>query len=94
MFATAIYFQVNLIFVSKAGSQPLEWIPIWSYTVVGSSLASNYLTRVEVNGSGKHSSLLGYSNNYSPKKFYSTGGGVGLVILRMMEKHRQGVELS
>ncbi len=28
---------------------------------------------VEVIGSGKHSSLLQYGNNYCRKKFYSTG---------------------
>jgi hypothetical protein len=28
---------------------------------------------VEVMGSGKHSSLLRYGNNYCRKKFYSTG---------------------
>jgi hypothetical protein len=28
---------------------------------------------VEVIGSGKHSSLLQYGNNYCHKKFYSTG---------------------
>jgi len=31
---------------------------------------------VEVNGSGKHSSLLRYGNNYGGKKFYSAGPGM------------------
>jgi len=41
-------------------------------TLEGSSLAYKYKTRVEVNGSGKHSSLLKCGNNYSRKKFHST----------------------
>ncbi len=36
------------------------------------SLAHKYQARVEVIGSGKHSSLLRYSNNYCRKKFYGT----------------------
>jgi hypothetical protein len=39
--------------------------------MVGSSLACKYLTGVEVNGSGKHSRLLQYGNNYGSKKFCS-----------------------
>ncbi len=35
--------------------------------------AYKYCTWVEVNGSGKHSSLLRYGNNYRRYKFYSTG---------------------
>jgi hypothetical protein len=37
------------------------------------SLASKYKTKVEVNGSGKHPSLLLHGNNYGHEKFYSTG---------------------
>ncbi len=40
---------------------------------MGSSLACNYETRVEVTEGGKHSILLQYGNNYGCKKFYSTG---------------------
>ncbi len=36
-----------------------------------------YQTSVEVIGSGKHSSLLQYDNNYCCKKFYSTGHRTG-----------------
>ncbi len=32
-----------------------------------------YYTRGEVNGSGKHSSLLRHGNNYVHKKYYNTG---------------------
>jgi hypothetical protein len=37
---------------------------------MGSALVGSSL---EVNGSGKHSSLLQHSNDYSRKKFYITG---------------------
>jgi hypothetical protein len=37
---------------------------------MGSALVGSTL---EVNGSGKHSSLLQHSIDYSPKKFYVTG---------------------
>jgi hypothetical protein len=33
------------------------------------SLSHKYLTRIEVNGSGKHSSLLQHGNNYGRKFF-------------------------
>ncbi len=39
----------------------------------GSSLACKYQKRVEVNGSGKHSSLLPCGNNHGCKEFYSKG---------------------
>jgi hypothetical protein len=44
-------------------------------TLVGSNHIS---TRMEVNGSSKHSNLLGHGNNYWCKKFYSTGPRVEL----------------
>ncbi len=42
-------------------------------TLVCSSLALKYQTRVIVNGSVKHSSLLCYGISYGSKKFYSLG---------------------
>jgi hypothetical protein len=41
------------------------------------SLANIYKTRIEMNRSGKHSSLLRYGNNYSREMFYSTGPWLG-----------------
>ncbi len=60
-------------FLGEAISLPLGWSPVKGSTLVGSSLACKYKTWVEVNRGGKHSSLLQYRNNYSSKKFYSTG---------------------
>jgi hypothetical protein len=58
VFSTAIHFRPNLIFVGKARS------PLWDSTRVGSYLSRNCSTRSELNGSGKHSSLLQYGNIY------------------------------
>jgi hypothetical protein len=41
--------------------------------LVGSSLTQMFETKAQLNGSGKHSSLLRYGNNYCCKMFYSTG---------------------
>ncbi len=41
--------------------------------LVGFSLVFKYYTRVEVNISGKHSSLLRNGNSYGREKFYSIG---------------------
>ncbi len=69
MFATAICFHLSLI--CKVRSLPLEWVPsIRGSTLIGSFLARKYYTRLQVNSSGKHSSLLRYGNDYSRKKFY------------------------
>ncbi len=54
-------------------SVPLQWSPAWGSTLDGSSLTCKYQVRVEVNGCGKHCSLLSYGNNYVSAKFYSTG---------------------
>jgi hypothetical protein len=59
-----IYFSPSLITVDKARSLPLERSPIRCC-----SLALKYQSWTEVNGSGKHSSLMGYCSNYSCKKF-------------------------
>jgi hypothetical protein len=40
------------------------------FILVGSSLAYTCYSKVEVNGSGKHSSLLPYGNYYGRKMFY------------------------
>jgi hypothetical protein len=61
VFTNAIYFHPSLIFVGEAMSLPLEWSLIRSSTLIG--LDCKYWTTVEVNDSGKHSSLLQYSNN-------------------------------
>jgi len=48
---------------------PLKGSSVRGSTLVGSRLGSKYLTRVEVNGSGKHSSSLLYGNSYGYKSF-------------------------
>ncbi len=70
MFVTSVHFHPGLVFVGKVKSLPLEWSPEGGTTLVGSSLAHKYKTRVEVKGSGKHSSLLQCGNNYCRKRFY------------------------
>jgi hypothetical protein len=68
VFAAAIHFRISLLFVGKDRSLPLDWNLTRGSTKVGSSLACKVWTNVEVNGSGKHSSLLLYGRD----KFYST----------------------
>jgi hypothetical protein len=53
----------------KARSPQLEWSPITGSNPLGFSLVHKYQRRVKVNGNGKHSSLLLYSNNYCFKSF-------------------------
>jgi hypothetical protein len=65
MFTNNIYFHSRLIFAGKAGSLPLEWIPVGGSNLVGSGLACKYYTRMEVNGSSKHPSLLQYGYCYN-----------------------------
>jgi len=52
-----------------ARSLPIEWSLIRGSTQVGSNLAHKYHTRVEVNVSSEHTSLLQNGNNYDCKKF-------------------------
>ncbi len=59
MFATAIRFQTGLIFQARLGAY--QGNPAWGTTLVGSYLDCKYKIMVEVNGSGKHSSLLRYT---------------------------------
>jgi hypothetical protein len=73
VFATSIHFLLSLVFVAKAKSLPLEWSPVRGSTLLGSSLLRKYHIRVEVNGSGKHSSLQRYSNNYDHKQLWYKG---------------------
>jgi hypothetical protein len=58
VFASVIPFQPGLIFVGKDKSLALKMSSVRGFTLVGTSLAWIFWTRVEVNGSGKHSSLL------------------------------------
>jgi hypothetical protein len=63
-----------------------KWSLGKSHTWAGSSLLHKYWTRREVTETGKHTtSLIQCGNNYSLKKFYSTGpkliGIAQLVIL-------------
>jgi hypothetical protein len=51
-----VHFHPNLIFAGKARRIPPQANPIRDTTLIGSSLACNYLTRLEVNGSDKHCS--------------------------------------
>ncbi len=46
--------------------------------------------RVEVNGSGKHSSLLPYGNNYGRKKSYNTGP----LFLKQDKCEAEGLEVN
>ncbi len=57
MFSTEIHFRPSLIFVGKVRTyQSLK-----GSTLVCSNLVCKYYTRIEVNFSGKHSSLLQYT---------------------------------
>ncbi len=71
MFSNDIHLHSNLIFVDKARS--LQLYLVRGSSLSGSSLASKYKTTVNVNGSGKHCSLLRSYNNYRRKMFYSSG---------------------
>jgi hypothetical protein len=51
-------FHPSLIFSGKDRSPPLECSPVRGSTLLSSCLACKYQTRVEVDGGGKHSSLL------------------------------------
>jgi hypothetical protein len=73
VFATTIYFHPCLTFVSRAKNLPLKWSLKRVSTLVAFLACLQMLPRVKVNGSGKHSNLLQYGNNYSRIKFYSTG---------------------
>jgi hypothetical protein len=66
-------FLPSLKFGNNAGayqSGATFWTSLWRCP--SSSFHKNW-TQVEVNDSGKRSSLLQNDNNYSRKKFYSTG---------------------
>jgi hypothetical protein len=65
VFATNIYFHPNIIVAGKARSLPIEGSHTRDSTLVGSSLAGKYLTRVKVNGSGKYCSSLQFGTNYN-----------------------------
>jgi hypothetical protein len=58
-------------------------------TLVGSCLACKYWTSMEVNGNGKHSSLIRYGNNYDCKIFIvqasGASGGIQPLDLRIIE---------
>ncbi len=66
MFATAIHFYPSLIFSGKA--KLTEWSLTRGSTLVGTSLCCKYQIRLEVNGSGKFSSLIWYGNDYGHRK--------------------------
>ncbi len=67
---------------NKLECLPLPFTYTWAYqsgasygtplSCLAPGLARKYYTRVEVNGSGKYSSLLSYGNNCFSKTFYST----------------------
>ncbi len=58
MFITVSHFHSRQIFAKEANSLPLDWSVIKSYTREGSSHACKYKSRVEVNDSDIHFSLL------------------------------------
>ncbi len=70
--------------MGKARSLLLLQGPVWGSTLVWSSPALRYYTRVEVIGSGKHSSLLRYGNNYCRKKFYEIASRCKLNFLSLI----------
>ncbi len=53
MFDTDIHYYLILMLEIKASSLQFEWSPIRGSTLVGSSLAGKYYTRVEVEDNGK-----------------------------------------
>ncbi len=57
---------------------PLGWSPMSGSTFLVSSLAHRYQAKVEVNGSGKHLSLILCGNHYVRKKFCNTSCSWGL----------------
>ncbi len=74
MFVLVRPFQPSQLFVSKARA----------YLHLGAPLKGGLLalpTRVKVNGSGKHSSLLPYGNNYGCKMFIVHAPGPRLIKL-------------
>jgi hypothetical protein len=72
VFATAVHFQTTNICWQ---GWPDRVEPLMGLHSNGRllSLAHKYVTRVEVNGNCKHSSLFRYGNNYCLKKFNTTG---------------------
>jgi hypothetical protein len=60
VFATTIFFHLNLIFASNNGLH-------------SGKPCLKYQTRVKANVSAKHSSFLPHGNSHNRKKFYSTG---------------------
>jgi hypothetical protein len=71
VFVTAIHFSPGIIFSDKARSLPLELSPLRGFLSWAEALPANIRLGRSVTGSGKHSSLLRYGNNYGCKKFYS-----------------------
>ncbi len=71
MFATALHFHINpsLIFAGKAGAYQNGA----DHEAPLIALSENIRLSMEVNGCGKHSSLLRNNNSYCYNKFYSTG---------------------
>jgi hypothetical protein len=61
--------QPLLMFASKAGSLPKSGIPKRCFKLVGSRLAPNHYTRLEMLSRQKRSILIGTFINYSLKKF-------------------------
>ncbi len=65
----------TLVYYLEVWLEPTIVEPLMGLYSNGKRLAllSNMKTRLEVANSGKHTSLLRYSNKYGCKKFYSTG---------------------
>jgi hypothetical protein len=53
--------------------------------------ACNYYTRADVNGSGKHSSLLRYDEKYRRKQIYSTGPEYSSLFIQNVNKNTSSV---
>ncbi len=64
------YLNPTLLFLGNARSLPLEWSLVRRSILVGSRRGPHIL---DLDGSGKHSSLSRYGNNYLRQKCYITG---------------------
>jgi hypothetical protein len=75
MFVTVSQFHINLIFVGKVRSLPLECSPLQGYTFHLGRFQPclNILDHAEETDSDKYSILLQWGINYSSRMFYKTG---------------------
>jgi hypothetical protein len=68
------------MFASKAGSLPKSGAPKRCFKLLGTSLAPNHYTRLEMLSRHKRSILIGTFANYSLKKFNIFAPGVNFCV--------------